>query len=209
MNKAILTQQPRETPRPLIYISGGITGRTPAEYTAHFESTAQRLIAQGYDVINPLNNGLSPGASWESHMRADIRLLTLCDEIFMLKGWESSEGASAEHRLACSFRMPIAYEEPPKHPELKQAIFTALGVTFRQMSQHGRKRAVVYARFIYCHHARDKGDSPVMLAAELCRRYSDVSYYLRKYSQEYKFNREFRNAARAVADLLNLNTQEE
>ena len=200
-------QENKNSPRPLIYISGGLTGRPPAEYSAHFQQAATSLEAQGYDVINPLHNGLPADAAWHEHMRADIRLLTLCDEIYMLAGWERSTGASAEHALAKALGLTFSYEVPPKHPEIKHAILTALGVTFREMSRRSRKRAIVYARFIYSHHANEAGDSAVTIASELGCKHSDVSYYLRKYDPEYRYNREFRNAARAVADLLKLYKQ--
>ena len=196
-----------QIPKPTIYISGGITGRPPAEYSAHFQRAATSLAAQGYEVTNPLQNGLPADAVWHEHMRADIRLLTLCDEIYMLAGWERSTGASAEHALATALGMAIHYEQPPKHPELKHAILTALGVPFRDICRRGRKRAIVYARFIYCHHAALAGDSAITISQELGHKHSNVSYYLRQYDPEFNYNREFRNAARAVADLLKLYKQ--
>lgn len=190
-----------------IYISGGISGRPPQDYKEHFASAAARLEAQGYKVINPLRNGLPEDASWHEHMRADIRLLTECTEIFMLKGWERSTGACAEHSLAKALGMAVHYETPAKHPELKRAIETALGVTFRQICKKGRRRAIVYARCIYCHHAQKAGDSIITISQELGHKHSNVSYYLRQYEPEMKYNREFKNAALAVADLLNLYQQ--
>lgn len=191
--------------RPTIYVSGGISGRPPQEYNAHFASAATRLEAQGYEVINPLYNGLPEDASWHQHMRADIRLLTYCQEIYMLAGWERSTGASAEHALAIALGMAVHYEQPPRHPELKRAIQTALGVTFRDICHRGRKRAIVYARFIYCHFAALGGDTATTIAQELGHKHSNICYYLRRYDPEFKYNREFRNAARAVSDLLKEN----
>lgn len=199
-----MEQTPAQTPKPTIYISGGITGRPPQEYNTHFAAAAARLEAEGYDVINPLYNGLPEDATWNEHMRADIRLLTYCGEIYMLAGWERSAGASAEHALAQAMGMTVHYEQPPRHPELKLAINNALGVTFRDICRRGRKRALVYARFIYCHHAWKAGDTAITIAQELGHKHSNISYYLRKYEPEYKYNREFRNAARAVADLLKI-----
>lgn len=192
--------------RRLIYISGGITGRPFQEYRAHFESAARLLHGRGFEVVNPLNNGLPEDADWHQHMRADIRLLTYCDEIFMLKGWERSTGAAAEHALAAALGIPPTYEEPPKHPHVKQAIQTALGVTFRDICHKGRSRSVVYARYIYSYHANQAGDSAITISREIGQKHSNVSYYLRRYEPEFKYNREFRNAAQAVADLLKIQT---
>lgn len=196
------------TGRRLIYISGAITGRPIQEYREHFETAAKSLSAQGYEVVNPLNNGLPEEATWHEHMRADIRLLTYCDEIFMLKGWERSTGAAAEHALAKALGIAPTYEVPTKHPEIKQAIQTALGVHFQDICRKGRKRTVVYARYIYSYHAFQAGDSAVTIAREIEQKHSNVSYYLRRYEPEMKYNREFRNAAKAVADLLKIQTHE-
>lgn len=191
--------------KPTIYISGGISGRPPQEYNAHFASAAAMLEAQGYEVINPLYNGLPEDVAWHQHMRADIRLLTYCHEIYMLAGWERSTVASAEHALATALGLAVQYERPTRHAEIKQAIQTALGVTFRDICRRGRQRSLVYARFIYCHHAALAGDTAISIARELGHKHSNISYYLRHYEQEYKYNREFRNAAQAVADLLKIN----
>ena len=163
------------------------------------------LEAQGYEVINPLYNGLPEDVAWHQHMRADIRLLTYCHEIYMLAGWERSTGASAEHALAIALGLAVQYERPTRHAEIKQAIQTALGVTFRDICRRGRQRSLVYARFIYCHHAALAGDTAISIARELGHKHSNISYYLRHYEPEYKYNREFRNAAQAVADLLKTN----
>ena len=198
----------RTAPRATIYVSGAITGRPAAEYKAQFSTTASRLQGLGYEVINPLNNGLPEDADWHAHMKADIRLLTYCDEIYMMAGWERSTGATAEHALATALGMAIHYEKPPRHSHIKHAILTALGVTFRDICRRGRKRSVVYARFIYCHHAAMAGDTATTISQELGHKHSNVSYYLRQYAPEYEYNREFRNAARAVADLIKLNNPE-
>ena len=52
-----------------IYISGQISGLTPEEYTANFTAAATRLTAQGYAVINPLNNGVDPSEPWREQIR--------------------------------------------------------------------------------------------------------------------------------------------
>jgi hypothetical protein len=59
-----------------------------------------RLEEQGYEVINPLNNGLTEKHSWAEHMKADIKMLMDCDEIYMLKGYTESKGAMIEYNLA-------------------------------------------------------------------------------------------------------------
>lgn len=83
-----------------VYISGPITGLPYEEVEKAFNEAETRLKEQGYEVVNPLNNGLPRESTWNEHMRADIKLLLDCDVIYMLNGWEYSKGASLEYDLA-------------------------------------------------------------------------------------------------------------
>ena len=51
-----------------IYISGRISGLPIEEVAAKFDETETKLKAQGYEVINPLKNGIPATASWEAHI---------------------------------------------------------------------------------------------------------------------------------------------
>jgi hypothetical protein len=185
-----------------IYLSGGISSRTKQEYERHFAGVGRTLQAKGYDVVSPLDNGLPADAGWATHMRADLRMLTYCDEIFMLAGWERSAGATAEHSIAAALGMAIHYEEKPRNGAIKQAILAALNIPFWQICQRGRRRATVYARFIYAHFARRAGDTIITIANEMTHTHSNVSYYLRRYNNELTYNPEFRRAVKAVMDAL-------
>jgi hypothetical protein len=46
----------------------------------------------------------------EDCARADIAAIFQCDTMFMLKGWERSIGARAEHALAVWLSLEISYE---------------------------------------------------------------------------------------------------
>jgi hypothetical protein len=43
-------------------------------------------------------------------MRYDIRALTFCDSIYMMKGWEESKGANIELKVAKAIGLKIIYE---------------------------------------------------------------------------------------------------
>ena len=58
------------------------------------------LKAQGYEVINPLKNGIPATASWEAHVAMDVLLLMGCDAIYLLPDWGFSKGATLEKNLA-------------------------------------------------------------------------------------------------------------
>lgn len=48
---------------------------------------------------------------WEEYMRADLRALTWCDTIFVMKGSEGSKGVALELRLAHELGLRIHHEE--------------------------------------------------------------------------------------------------
>lgn len=199
-----------------IYISGKITGLTQAEYTKAFAEAEARMKELGYATVNPVEieadakAGASDAETYRAHLRADIVELTKCDAIYMLSSWQSSEGATLEHEIAKNLGLRIIYEFPPKNPEIKKAILAVMGVHFRYIAQDSRNRWHVYARMIYAHHAKKQGDNTQQIAAETNHDQSSISYYLRHYDGEYKFNVEFRKVAEKVATLLSrrLSTEE-
>lgn len=185
-----------------IYISGQISGLTPDEYRANFLEAARQLHAQGYEVVNPLFNGVDTTQPWQVHMKADIRLLLECDAIYMLPNWELSNGATLERDIAKALGFVIEYERPPQHRDIKRAIHTAMSVSFKIIAADSRERWHVFARMIYAHHCKKRGVTTQEIAEETKHDASTIHYYLRHYESEYKFNREFRAAAEKVATLL-------
>jgi len=84
----------------MIYISGGITG--VKNFAAHFARAEKQLTEQGWDVVNPakINTNLPPACTHEDYMKVSMAELSLCDTIYMLKGYEKSKGAMEELRYA-------------------------------------------------------------------------------------------------------------
>ncbi|MBS7122699.1 MAG: DUF4406 domain-containing protein [Dysgonomonas sp.] len=82
------------------YISGPISGLPFEKVEQAFNDAEIRLQEEGYEVVNPLENGLTKDHSWKEHMKADIKLLMECDTIYMLKGWTGSKGARIEYQIA-------------------------------------------------------------------------------------------------------------
>ena len=83
-----------------MYMSGPISGLPLETVYNNFTNAEVQLLEQGYEVVNPLNNGLPTNATWEEHMRADLKLLMECDTIYLLKGYKDSKGAMIEYDLA-------------------------------------------------------------------------------------------------------------
>ena len=62
------------------------------------------------EVTNPLCNGLSEHDPWEEHIAKDIINLIDCEGIYMLQGWEDSQGARIEYAVAKELGKVVFYE---------------------------------------------------------------------------------------------------
>jgi hypothetical protein len=99
-----------------VYISGKITGLPIEEAKANFKAAEERLIAEGYECINPmelkeheaiLNSLLSHHERWIEHMKVDVKYMMECDTIAMLQNWVGSKGANIEYDLALKLGFTI------------------------------------------------------------------------------------------------------
>lgn len=89
-----------------IYISGPITGIE--NYWDKFKDAEVELVEKGYKVINPACiDDVMQGGTWEEYMKVDMCLLSMCDAIYMLDGWETSCGANREYGYAMGKGMEI------------------------------------------------------------------------------------------------------
>ena len=93
-----------------IYLSGKISGTDLTHTRKRFSDVATTLRALGHEVTNPLCNGLSETAPWEEHIAKDIINLIDCEGIYMLQGWEDSQGARIEHAIAKELGKVVFYE---------------------------------------------------------------------------------------------------
>jgi hypothetical protein len=84
-----------------------ITG--PIENAPAFESTAARLWALGFDVVDHFDTAerMQEDDSWLDFMTADIRVMLGCDAVFVLVGWEESREACIEVDLANALGIPV------------------------------------------------------------------------------------------------------
>lgn len=100
--------------KPKVYISGRITGLSEKVYKNKFNSAELYLTGLGYDVVNPVAYDTIQNGTWEDYMRRDIKLLCGCDYIYLLEGWEASDGASLEKLIADNLKIEtlVIKEEP-------------------------------------------------------------------------------------------------
>ena len=93
-----------------IYLSGKISGTDLSTTRRRFSEVAEKLQSLGHKVVNPLCNGLSEHDPWEEHIAKDIINLIDCEGIYMLQGWEDSQGARIEHAIAKEIGLKVMYE---------------------------------------------------------------------------------------------------
>lgn len=67
---------------------------------------------QGYSVMNPARilKCMPPDTTYKEFMQMSITMLKMCDQIYMLKGWEKSCGANQEYGYALACDMIIERE---------------------------------------------------------------------------------------------------
>jgi hypothetical protein len=107
----------------IIYVAGKYSGDTDANIDA------ARLVA--IDVWKSGNVAICPhlntvhfeqvpdlDLTWEDYLQGDFNIISRCDAMIMVPGWEDSRGAVAERVYAQSLAMPIYYypDVPPVHP---------------------------------------------------------------------------------------------
>ena len=94
-----------------VYISGPITGHE--DYMLNFKDAETYLTEQGYIVFNPaaVNSQMPAETTYEEYMEFDMKMLSMCDAIYLLKGWEQSCGANRELGYAMAAGMKVWKEE--------------------------------------------------------------------------------------------------
>ncbi|WP_117121036.1 DUF4406 domain-containing protein [Klebsiella variicola] len=90
-----------------IYIAGPMTG-IPEFNRPAFNEVASGLVNDGHVVLNPAT--LPDGLEQREYMDICCAMIRCADAIFMLRGWERSEGAVAEHALAKKIGLEIFTE---------------------------------------------------------------------------------------------------
>jgi hypothetical protein len=98
-----------------VYISGPIAGYDLHERWHTFEITQNTLEYAGATTFNPMKNGLSVDAPRNEHLKKDIAELVTCDFIYLLNGWEKSEGCRVELDVALACGIKVLIEDLMDH----------------------------------------------------------------------------------------------
>lgn len=93
----------------MIYISGKITGTN--DYLQRFERAEIELQGKKEIPINPAKvNDKLPKLSYTDYLKMSLCMLSLCDSVYMLRGWEESTGSKLEWEYAKAHKYKIYYE---------------------------------------------------------------------------------------------------
>lgn len=92
---------------------------------AFFDAGRMLDSMEGYDPINPFHIEVDPdymiteNPTRQDFYRKDIRALTYCDGILMLKGWNMSHGAQLERYVAIEMGLTVHYEDEIEDGQLR------------------------------------------------------------------------------------------
>lgn len=106
----------------IVYVAGPYESCGDVEDNVeHARQVAARLWAMGHAVICPHANthALNSAATREQYLEGDRQMLTVCDAIVLLDGWDKSDGAREEEAAACRLGIPRYGEDDL--PELQPA----------------------------------------------------------------------------------------
>lgn len=95
-----------------VYISGPMSGLEREQYLELFKRAEQALRDQGYqNIVNPIRvwacrwPWLYRIVGYRLTLLYDLWLLTRCDLIYKIPGWQQSKGANIESCVAYHFRI--------------------------------------------------------------------------------------------------------
>lgn len=89
-----------------LYVAGPMSGLPALNHPA-FNAAASALRDLGFEVENPAENHAPNDApAWGDWMRVSIQQMMKCDAVALLPGWQWSQGARVETRLAEDLDMP-------------------------------------------------------------------------------------------------------
>lgn len=190
-----------------VYISGKISGLDYEEVKKRFLDAEEFLESLGIHAVNPLKNGLSVDDDWINHLCRDIKMLHDCDSIYMMDGWQKSNGACIEYDFAVRTGKTILFESNIIRNQgvvlkIENAIHEVTGLRLNQYNTKSRKRDGFYARMLFVHHCRREKMKLIDIAKYIHRDHSSMLHFLRKYNDEVRYNDFFRLMADRVNKIL-------
>ncbi len=99
----------------VIFVSGAYRANNIPDLQENIckaRTEAIKLWQQGWAVICPHSNTayFDDYCDEDVWLKGDIEILKRCDAIYMLKGWETSEGSKKEYNIAIEMGLEIIYQ---------------------------------------------------------------------------------------------------
>ncbi len=111
----------------LIYIAGPYRAKNHSQVIDNIynaRDAAVELLRRGWGYICPhLNSGGLEQYGFSDDIFLDIGLeqMRRCDAVFVLDGWERSEGTKMEIKFAKAWRLPIYYQKDGYPPAWRRS----------------------------------------------------------------------------------------
>ena len=97
-----------------VYIAGPMRGHDDCNYPEFYKAEEHLESKNIYQVVNPArmddDSGLGQLSDYKTALKRDIDEIFEVDSMYMLRGWEKSEGAIVEHSLAVYLGLYILYQ---------------------------------------------------------------------------------------------------
>jgi hypothetical protein len=94
----------------LVYLCGPYSGQTEKNIFQARE-TAKQIWEAGFTAVTPhlntYNFHLDCKCTYQDYIEGDLEILSRCDYLLLLPGWEHSQGAKIELEKAKQMGMPI------------------------------------------------------------------------------------------------------
>ncbi|MEU7096038.1 DUF4406 domain-containing protein [Kitasatospora aureofaciens] len=118
-----------------VYISGPMRGRPNFNYDL-FNKTADAFRKSGLVVLNPAENfDGDQDRHLSEYMKADIGMLLRASMIFLLPGWQDSEGSRLEYLIAKALDLEITFHSDTNPTEPAE-------MTAARIVRNGERQAV-------------------------------------------------------------------
>lgn len=104
-----------------IYISGPISGQDKRRTRDRFNNAARVITEAGHNAINPIDIS-EWGLDWSTYMQIafDVLKSGMVDAVYMLSGWQESNGACLERYMAMVQGLPVTYQNKEDRERFRQ-----------------------------------------------------------------------------------------
>ena len=116
--------------KPKVYIAGPMSGLPELNYPEFHK--AEDFLKVHYEVINPArfdieqSGDFPDGFDIQEVIKRDLDELSKCNYIYMLKGWENSKGARAEHAVALWHGIEVLFQEDTAKERKATPVFSGV-----------------------------------------------------------------------------------